>query len=574
MRVAWDQLAAAYRPAAISHRRQIPLRVFVILVVVAATVWRPAFRFLVPWAAACIVAQIIEQQALRYFLTRAEPGRAVIFNLASDVLLAVVFGWASLPIWALGTPVATASAIILVSGSVLTALMGAEGCVAAFLAAVTPHMTYMLVLPLTSATRQDPLGAYYLMGVALFALVLGLVFAWSRRTFQAERSARRLAEAQTAAKSAFVAMVSHELRTPLSAILGGAGDLAREAGDARARDKAALIADAGAMMRALLNDLLDVSKIEAGRMSVEVLDFSPGALIDETVRFWRDEARAKGLALDLTGERDLPPWLRGDPVRLRQVLNNLLSNAIKFTPTGRVALSVKAERRGDGWRVAVEVSDTGPGLSPEQVARLFTAYDQLGPDTARTFGGTGLGLSISRDLARLMGGDLTARSPPQGGAVFELTLPMAAGVAPAVAEPTAAPKPPPSVFDRSPLALVVDDHEVNRRLLSQILDAMGVRVELADDGETGLALAGERRFDVILMDVNMPGLDGLETTRRLRLTGPNTTTPVIAVTAGVSDAEREACRAAGMDDWIEKPFQAATLQRVLWRALDPDLVRA
>ncbi|HWW25764.1 MAG TPA: hybrid sensor histidine kinase/response regulator, partial [Caulobacter sp.] len=128
----------------------------------------------------------------------------MIFNLASDVLLAVVFGWASLPIWALGTPVATASAIILVSGSVLTALMGAEGCVAAFLAAVTPHMTYMLVLPLIAGTRQDPLGPYYLMGVALFALVLGLVFAWSRRTFEAERSARRLAEAQTAAKSAFV----------------------------------------------------------------------------------------------------------------------------------------------------------------------------------------------------------------------------------------------------------------------------------------------------------------------------------------------------------------------------------
>jgi len=570
--VAWDQLATAYRPAAISHRRQIPLRVFVILVIVVVTAWRPAFHFLVPWAAACIVAQIIEQQALRYFLSRSEPGRAVVLNLVSDVLLAVVFGWASLPIWALGTPVATASAIILVSGSVLTALMGAEGCIAAFLAAVTPHMSYMLVLPLTAGTRYDPLGPYYLMGVALFALVLGLVFAWSRRTFEAERSARRLAEAQTAAKSAFVAMVSHELRTPLSAILGGAGDLAREASDARGRDKAALIADAGAMMRALLNDLLDVSKIEAGRMSVETLDFSPGPLIEETVRFWRDEARAKGLALDLAGERDLPPWLRGDPVRLRQILNNLLSNAIKFTALGRVALGVAAERRGDGWRLTVEVSDTGPGLSPEQLARLFTAYDQLGPDTARTFGGTGLGLSISRDLARLMGGDLTARSPPQGGAVFQLTLPMASGAPPVVAEAPAS-APPPSVFERSPVALVVDDHEVNRRLLSHILDAMGVRVELAADGETALALAGERRFDVILMDVNMPGLDGLEATRRLRAGGPSSATPVIAVTAGVSDAEREACRAAGMDDWIEKPFQAVTLQRVLWRALDPDLVQ-
>ncbi|SFJ62441.1 ATP-binding protein [Caulobacter sp. UNC279MFTsu5.1] len=570
MRVAWDELAAAYRPAAISHRRQIPLRLFVILVIVVVMAWRPALSFLAPWAAACIAAQIAEQQALRYFLARAEPGRAVALTLATDVLLAVVFGWAALPIWAMGTPVATASAVVLVSGSVLTALMGAEGCVAAFVAAATPHMTYMFILPLTAATRHDPLAPYYLVGVALFTLVLGLVFAWSRRTFEAERSARRLAEAQTAAKSAFVAMVSHELRTPLSAILGGAGDLAREAGDARARDKAALIADAGAMMRSLLNDLLDFSKIEAGRMSVEILDFAPGPLIGETVRFWRDEAEAKGLTLDLTGERDLPDWLRGDPVRIRQVLNNLLSNAIKFTPLGQVAVSVSAEQWADAWRLAVEVSDTGPGLSPDQMARLFTAYDQLGPDTARTFGGTGLGLSISRDLARLMGGDLTVRSPPQGGAIFQLVLPMTTGAAPVVAEPLLAPLSAPlGAFDRSPMALVVDDHEVNRRLLSHILDALGVRVELASDGEAGLVLAGERHFDVILMDVNMPGLDGLEATRRLRAQGPNSATPVIAVTAGVSDAERAACRAAGMDDWVEKPFQAATLRQVLSRVLDP-----
>jgi len=548
MRVAWDELAAAYRPAAISHRRQIPLRLFVILVIVVVMAWRPSLSFLAPWAAACIAAQIAEQQALRYFLARAEPGRAVTLTLATDVLLAVTFGWASVPIWAIGTPVATAAAIVLVSGSVLTALMGAEGCVAAFVAAVTPHMTYLFILPLTSGTRHDPLTPYYLVGAALFTLVLGLVFAWSRRTFEAERSARRLAEAQTAAKSAFVAMVSHELRTPLSAILGGAGDLAREAGDARARDKAALIADAGAMMRSLLNDLLDFSKIEAGRMSVETLDFSPGALIDEAVRFWRDEAEAKGLALELTGQQDLPDWLRGDPVRIRQVLNNLLSNAIKFTSTGRVALSVAAERRGDAWRLAVDVSDTGPGLSPDQMARLFTAYDQLGPDTARTFGGTGLGLSISRDLARLMGGDLTAHSPPEGGAVFQLVLPMATGVAPAAAETVPGPPPEPlGGFDRSPLALVVDDHEVNRRLLSQILDALGVRIELAADGEAGLAAAGERRFDVILMDMQMPVMDGVTATRCLRADpGINQHTPVVALTANALDHHVAAWSEAGV----------------------------
>ena len=566
----WASLAAAYRPAAVSHRRQIPLRLFVILVVCVVMAWRPDFAFLVPWVAACIVAQIAEQQALRRFLRHPDPGRAVAFNLATDVLLAVVFGWVAIPLWSIGTPVAAGCGVVLISGSILTALMGAEGCVAAFLAAVTPHMTYMLILPLAGGSLHDPMTPYYLIGIGLISLVLGLVFAWSRRTFEAERMARRAAEAQTAAKSAFVAMVSHELRTPLSAILAGAGDLSRGARDAQSRDKAVLIADAGTMMRALLNDLLDFSKIEAGRMSVESLDFSPAALIDDTLRFWRGEAEAKGLTLEMIGGQDLPDWVRGDPVRIRQVLNNLLSNAIKFTARGRIELGVSAERQGPAWRLAFSVCDTGPGLASDQLERLFTAYDQLGADTARTFGGTGLGLSISRDLARLMGGDLTAQSALDGGALFQLTLPMAAGVAPIAPEPVAIALPSfaPSPLAPAPVALVVDDHEVNRRLLGQILDSLGLRVEHAADGEAGLAMASDRRFDVILMDVNMPGLDGLDATRRLRVEGPNRETPVIAVTAGVSAAEREACRAAGMDDWIEKPFEIAALQSALGRALE------
>ncbi len=213
------------------------------------------------------------------------------------------------------------------------------------------------------------------------------------------------------------------------------------------------------------------------------------------------------------------------------MLNNLLSNAIKFTPRGGVVLGVSAERRGEGWRLRINVADTGPGLSPGQLERLFTAYDQLGADTARTFGGTGLGLSISRDLARLMDGGPDRRAPAEGGAVFHLTLPVAVGVEPLE---LTIPATSPTAFDGAPLVLVVDDHDVNRRLLSQVLGAMGLSVELAADGEAGLALAGERRFDAILVDVNMPGLDGLDTTRRLRAEGPNRATPVIAVTAGVS----------------------------------------
>lgn len=569
MRVTWDSLAEAYRPAAVSHLRQFPLRIFIIVVLCAMLGWRSTFAFLIPWGIASLVVQLVEYGALKNFLKRPTPGRAVAYVIAADVLLAVVFGWVVVPMWAIGTPIASAAAVVLATGSVLTALMGAEGCVAAFVAAVTPHMAYMFVLPFVSDTAQDRMAPYYVVGVGLFTLVLGLVFAWSHRTFAAERAARRTAEAQTAAKSAFIAMVSHELRTPLGAILSGAADLARDTADAQIQDKGALIADAGAMMRSLLNDLLDHSKIEAGRMSVEVLDFDPKALVNDTVRFWRAGAKAKGLSLKTTGGRDLPAWLRGDPVRIRQILNNLLSNAIKFTAEGRVEVAVEARRQGEAWLLSVAVSDTGPGLTHEQLSRLFTAYDQLGADTARTFGGTGLGLSISRDLAQLMGGDLVAQAPAGGGARFVLSLPAPEGAAPAEPAPQAS---VPRVFAGAPTALVVDDHEVNRRVLDQILRALGLRVETAADGEAALTIASAQRFDVILMDVNMPGLDGLDATRRLRARGPNTVTPVIAVTAGVSPAEREACAAAGMTDCVEKPFEVVGLHAALARALEGQAV--
>jgi signal transduction histidine kinase/ActR/RegA family two-component response regulator len=546
-----------------SRRRLIPLRLFVVGVIFAAMSWRPGFGFLIPWTGAYLVVQLFEHLALAQFLRPGRPSWIVGLNLAADFSMSMVFGWIALPMWAMNGPTSAAAATLLLTGSVLTSLMAAEGCRFAFTASVTPHVGYLFLAPLTLATRGDAGTYYYLLGAALFSLVLALVFAWTRRTLRAERAARRTAEAQTAAKSAFIAMVSHELRTPMSAILTGAANLSRDARNARSRDGAALIVDAGAMMRSLLNDLLDFSKIEAGRMSVERLDFDPRALVDDTARFWRGEALAKGLALALdTGP--LPDWVQGDPVRLRQILNNLLSNAIKFTPKGHVALTIEAERAGEGWLLRLVVADTGPGLSADQLPRLFTAYDQLGVDTARTFGGTGLGLSISRDLARLMGGDLVAEARPEGGARFILTLPAPPGAAPADPD-TAAPDL--AAFTDAPLALVVDDHEVNRRLLGQILDALGLRVELAVDGEAALAVADGRRFDVILMDVNMPGLDGLDATRRLRADGPNRVTPVIAVTAGSSDAEREACRAAGMSDWVEKPFDTASLHRALSQAL-------
>ncbi len=558
----WERLATEYHPAAVSRRNQVPLRLFVILVLCATMAWRSGFEFLLGWSAAYVVVQVAELQALRRFLASSHPSSIVGFNLVTDLMMAVVFGWVAIPLWQIGTPAAAAAGALLILGSILTALMGAEGCLGAFLSAVTPHLIYLFVLPIFGGSRNDPVTPYFLIGAGLFLLVLAMVFMWSRKAMQAERSARLAAEAQTAAKSAFVAMVSHELRTPINALLNGANALERQAGIDRGA--ASLIASAGGMMKTLLNDLLDYSKIEAGRMGVEVVDYDLRAAVNETALLWRAEARSKGIKLEVKGARLLPQWVRGDPMRLRQILNNLLSNAIKFTAKGGVTLSIAMVEGPQGREVAITVVDTGRGLSEDQIARLFNAYDQLGAATARSYGGTGLGLAISRDLARLMGGSLSAAADSGGGARFQLILPAPPGVAPPVANATetAALE---AVAD-APLVLVVDDHDINRRTLRGILEAFGAQVETAEDAETALEAAHARVFDAILMDVRMPGVDGLEATRRLRASGLNQATPVIAVTGAVTPEDIAACKAAGMTGWVEKPVNATALYAALFGA--------
>jgi signal transduction histidine kinase len=549
----WENLAVAYRPAAVSRRKQVPLRLFVVLILVVLAAVKPGLEFALLWGAVYVVAQVAEVLALNHFLKQPDPRRAVALNLMADVVLAFVFGWLAIPVWATGTPVGAAGAILLLSGSIVTALMGAEGCLAAFVASGVPHISYLVITPLAVGATRDPIMPFFLAGVGLFCLTLSMVFLWSQRTLAAERAARRAAEAQTAAKSAFIAMVSHELRTPINAILNGAEALERDKSDA------SLIADAGLMMRTLLNDLLDLSKIEAGRMGVEIVDYDLRALVADTVGFWRSAADAKSVGLSLLGAETLPRWVRGDPMRVRQILNNLLSNAIKFTAEGDVRVKVRVEG-GKARTVTIVVRDTGPGLADDQIERLFTPYEQAGADTARSFGGTGLGLSISRDLARLMGGELSAANAEDGGARFILRLP-----APEGAEPPA-PEPDEALVVRSeaPLILVVDDHDINRRALRQMLEAFGARVETAEDALSALALAERRVFDAILMDVRMPGVDGLEATRRLRASRANRATPVIAVTGAVSPEEVAACREAGMTGWVEKPVNARDLYAALF----------
>lgn len=469
---------------------------------------------------------------------------------------------------------AVTCAALFLAGAVLNTVVTNQRSQSAYTASMAPFIFYFLAIAYLAVQRGGTSAEALAMAGVSGLLVFSSSVLWqaAAATLEAQRRARmeadrrRLqAESAVGAKSAFIAMVSHELRTPISAILAGAESIQNAPHtplDLRAN--AALIAESGRMMRALLGDLLDLSKIEAGRMSVEILDIDPAAVVHDTVSFWSAQAGEKGLSLSVEGLEQLPPRVAADPTRLRQVLNNLFSNAIKFTDRGGVALAVDAAPIDGGWRLVFAVADTGVGMTREQFARLFTPFDQTLASTARTHGGTGLGLTISRELARLMGGDLSAASAPGKGATFTLQIIAGqAGSAPVAVKP----KPAAPVDDVRVLA--VDDHEVNRRALSLMLEPLGVNLTLAATGEQALSLASVAAFDVILMDLYMPGMDGRETTRRLRATpGPNQATPVIACTASSAERDWQTCREAGMTGAVPKPFDVALLHGAIARALD------
>ncbi len=441
----------------------------------------------------------------------------------------------------------------------------------AFYAAMAPLVLYLFVLALVSfAFGAHSIGPYILMvGTMVLALHTCKTAGVNRRlaisinvALASAEDSRTAAEASTAAKSAFVAMVSHELRTPISGILAGAADLQANAPDVASRNNAALVLQSARMMRTLLNDLLDLSKIEAGRMDVEIITFDLRLAILETVRFWRPELRRKRLWLRLKGCRQLPQWVSGDPTRLRQILNNLISNSVKFTDTGGLVFRMQVRDEGNDPRYSIDVEDTGPGMDEAQVGKLFTAFEQLGASTARAHGGTGLGLHISRELARLMDGDLTVSSAPKLGSTFRVDLPLRAADTPAEEVPA-------EVDGCHGLhLLIVDDHRFNREAFSLMLVPVAEHVVCAEDGAQALAALAIEPFDLVLMDIHMPGMSGLEATRQLRAShGPNRWTPVIALTGSVSERDVDQCLAVGMDGFVTKPVEVAELIAAIQQAL-------
>jgi signal transduction histidine kinase/CheY-like chemotaxis protein len=382
--------------------------------------------------------------------------------------------------------------------------------------------------------------------------------------------AKQAAETANLAKSAFLANMSHEIRTPLNAIIGLNYLLRRDGATPQQVARLDEVDNAGRHLLTIINDILDIAKIEAGKLQLERANFHLSAILDNVASMFGEAARSKGLQISIDAD-SVPQWLCGDPTRLRQALINYVGNAIKFTDQGHIALRAwVAEDDGNDLSVRFEVTDSGIGIPPDKLSDLFRAFEQLDPSTTRKYGGTGLGLSITQRLAHLMGGEVGVNSTPGVGSTFWFSakLQRGHGAMPMVSNQELTDAEGQLRLDhRGQRILLAEDNTINCEVATELLHGAGLAVDTVANGREALERVKTHNYDLVLMDLQMPHMNGLEATRAIRALPGWQSTPIIAMTANAFEEDRRACEAAGMSDFVAKPVDPGLLFTTLLKWL-------